>query len=291
MKHGFYSRYRWLDAATRGIRFGPDRTAVRQELTDHLEDKIANLKRVFPDMDDREAEQRALAQMGDAEEIGKELSRIHKPWLGYLWRASQAILLLVVVLFAAGLMKHMESNWFNQVKEAWRDSKEFHRIEEALYENQPSAVVEETEFSRWDWPGGKLLALYPHLDQEQRLGEASVTLSRAALWQVEGMGQVLYTQVSIAYDKPWEKSKLLTMYLQAEDSLGNHYGYKFALREDGASMSGMGSLGQQSHWNGYTWNFILHDIPEQAEWVRFTYGLIPNGDFSFFIDLSGEVEI
>ena len=40
----------WLDTAVSGIRFGPDRRAVLEELEGHFEDKIADLRRVFPDM-------------------------------------------------------------------------------------------------------------------------------------------------------------------------------------------------------------------------------------------------
>ena len=88
----------WLDEAVKGIRFGPDRAAVRAELEAHLEDKEADLRRIFPDMTPEEAEARALSQMGSPEEIGKELARIHKPWLGYLWRASQAALAAVLLM-------------------------------------------------------------------------------------------------------------------------------------------------------------------------------------------------
>ena len=41
---------RWLDTAVKGVRFGPDRAAVRAELEAHLEDKEADLRRIFPDM-------------------------------------------------------------------------------------------------------------------------------------------------------------------------------------------------------------------------------------------------
>ena len=34
---------RWLDTAVSGIRFGPDRAEVRQELLEHLEDKTLDL--------------------------------------------------------------------------------------------------------------------------------------------------------------------------------------------------------------------------------------------------------
>ena len=89
---------RWLDRAAAGIRSRPDREAVRAELEAHLEDKTADLVRIFPDLGRQEAERQAVEQMGDAEEIGKELARIHKPWLGYLWRASQITLGIVLAV-------------------------------------------------------------------------------------------------------------------------------------------------------------------------------------------------
>lgn len=79
---------RWLDRAAAGIRSRPDREAVRAELEAHLGDKTADLVRIFPDLERQEAERQAVEQMGDAEEIGKELARLHRPWPRYLWQAS-----------------------------------------------------------------------------------------------------------------------------------------------------------------------------------------------------------
>ena len=93
----------WLDKATEGIQFGPDRKAVRAELDGHLDDKIQDLQRIFPDLSAWEATQMALSGMGDPEEIGRELARIHKPWLGYLWRASQITLGVVLAVGSASL--------------------------------------------------------------------------------------------------------------------------------------------------------------------------------------------
>ena len=81
----------WLDRATAGIRFTPDREEVRAELSAHLEDKALDFQRIFPGLTEEEAQERAAAEMGDPVEIGKELAKIHKPWLGYLWRASQVL--------------------------------------------------------------------------------------------------------------------------------------------------------------------------------------------------------
>ena len=71
----------WLDRATAGIRFKPDREVVRAELSAHLEDKALDFQRIFPDLTEAEAQERASAEMGDPEEVGRELAKIHKPWL------------------------------------------------------------------------------------------------------------------------------------------------------------------------------------------------------------------
>ena len=65
---------RWLETAVSGIRFKPDRLAVRAELYAHLEDKALDLQRIFPDIDPDEARDRALSAMGNPEELKKELA-------------------------------------------------------------------------------------------------------------------------------------------------------------------------------------------------------------------------
>ena len=87
----------WLNTAVSGIRFKPDREAVEQELREHLEDKIEDLQR-FYHLSREEAEGMALGQMGDAEEISREMAKIHKPWLGWLWEVSRMLAWISVVL-------------------------------------------------------------------------------------------------------------------------------------------------------------------------------------------------
>ena len=96
MERGNVPIDRWLDQAGSGIRFGPDRAAVRAELEAHMEDKAADLQRIFPDISREEAEERTLSEMGDPAEIGKKLARIHKPWLFSRFLALAALLLLAV---------------------------------------------------------------------------------------------------------------------------------------------------------------------------------------------------
>ena len=108
----------WLFRATRGIRFKPDREAVETELREHMEDKTADLLRIFPDMTQEEAMERVIEQMGDPEEIGRELALIHKPWLGYLWQASKVALCgmaAAVLLWSVVTSDHYASRGGNPI--------------------------------------------------------------------------------------------------------------------------------------------------------------------------------
>ena len=95
---------KWLAAAVAGIRFRPDRAAVEQELREHIEDKTADLLRIFPGMTEAEAEERALSGMGDPEEVGRELAKIHRPWLGYLWQFSRVLPKILLAVLAVSLL-------------------------------------------------------------------------------------------------------------------------------------------------------------------------------------------
>jgi len=88
----------WIVRATQKIKFTPDRLAVAAELREHVEDKLYDLSRIYPDMTEEAAAQRALSQMGDAEEVGEKLAKIHTPWMGWLWRLSQVILGIVMLV-------------------------------------------------------------------------------------------------------------------------------------------------------------------------------------------------
>ena len=77
----------WVGAATGGIRFKPDREAVQAELLAHIEDKRADLRRLYPEMNERELDALVTRQMGDPGQVGRALARLHRPWLGYLWRS------------------------------------------------------------------------------------------------------------------------------------------------------------------------------------------------------------
>ena len=124
---------RWLELATFRIAFIPDRKAVRAELEEHLEDKALDLQRIFPDLTEKEARERAAADMGDPVEIGTELAQLHRPWLGYLWRASQAVLAgaLLVSFFTFGgqILDGALDDW----RDRWEDNRQGKQAREMIF--------------------------------------------------------------------------------------------------------------------------------------------------------------
>ena len=200
----------WLDAATRGIRFGPDRRAVRAELEAHLEDKALDLQRIFLDLSLEEAQARAAAEMGGAEEIGRDLAQIHRPWLGYAWLFSKVLLGFVIgavlLLFTGGVYQSGLTNltagphsWYSQ---DWPTP----------VENMYSACRDLT----YQGPladSGPISA-----------GEYIFSTHSGALWTVT-VGdlplQVVYVQLEVRHSRPLEAlSSLTTQEFWAEDDRG-----------------------------------------------------------------------
>lgn len=88
----------WVDAVCECVRFQPDRRAIAKELRVHYEDHCRDLERL--NYDRALAGQRALEAMGNAQEVGYALDRVHKPWLGWLWEVSRVLVLALALLLA-----------------------------------------------------------------------------------------------------------------------------------------------------------------------------------------------
>ena len=94
------SREEFIEAVCAQVRFTPARKQIADELRAHLEDRAAMLEeRGFPPED---AAARAVASMGDPEEIGVALDKEHSPFWG--WMAIWTDIARYLVLFLVGLM-------------------------------------------------------------------------------------------------------------------------------------------------------------------------------------------
>ena len=88
--------HEYLDALSGQIRSGRARQAVREELEAHIRDQAQTY--VDSGMEEQEALEQAVRQMGDPVEVGIDMDRIHRPRNG--WK----FLGVIAALSAAGLL-------------------------------------------------------------------------------------------------------------------------------------------------------------------------------------------
>lgn len=89
-------RFKWCRETIEQVRFRPDRGKVRDELLAHIEDRMEFM--ISRGYTEEEAETRAVAAMGNAEKVGKQLNSVHKPWLGWLWIVSRVLVLALLFI-------------------------------------------------------------------------------------------------------------------------------------------------------------------------------------------------
>ena len=205
MKESREKTDKWLDKATAAIRFGPDRRAVRSELSAHLEDKALDFQRIFPDLTQEEAQDRAASEMGDPAEIGRELARLHKPLLGYAWLASKVLLGVVigaaVLLFANRTYQYGISNLLDGPHSWYGDY------------DPPIAAI---------YKGVELDYLGPLADSGPvQAGEYTFSTDCGELWNVTmsngETSRVVYFQLEVRHPRPMEQLNYLveeTMWAQ-----------------------------------------------------------------------------
>ncbi len=78
------------------VKFKYDRNDIYFELLGHMEDRLEDY--LSEGMEQEEAEALVLENMGDAEEVGRELNKEHKPLLGWIWRISRWVLILTILV-------------------------------------------------------------------------------------------------------------------------------------------------------------------------------------------------
>lgn len=267
--------FQWLYIATRGIRFKPDRTAVRRELEAHLEDKRTDLQRIFPELSSEEVERRAVESMGDAWEVREQLAKIHKPWLGYLWRLSQVLAVLACLWLASfGVLRGDDAYLGDHpYSELW-DADDLPR----------TATMGDDDDSRY-LPGDdpdQLLAL--ELGQTENVAGQNVSLRRAALWQGDD-GLELYLYLRIDTWRFWERGVLRQDWMKVTDDRGNCFALGVESGEhpeDGSLMNGLTMGGFGPFHSGY--EVYIRDLDPDAKWIRLDYG--PTQPlFSFTVEL------
>jgi len=86
--------YKYTEDVLKFVRFKYDHIDIRNELNEHIEDMLE----FAPEMSEEETENYIRDNMGNAEELGKELDKEHKPLLGWIWRISRILAILVFLI-------------------------------------------------------------------------------------------------------------------------------------------------------------------------------------------------
>ena len=106
-------RFQWLNIATKGIASGKERSAVYDELYDHIEDHMDAL--LAAGFSKELAEEQAISAMGDPYDVSRQLRKVHQPILTKLLQVTKwmTIVLAIVTVWNTLLF----SDWGNWIKQ------------------------------------------------------------------------------------------------------------------------------------------------------------------------------
>lgn len=91
-----HDKEKFLTEVLNQVKFKYDRYDIRMELESHIQDKTEYYTELGYDID--KAEELSVNDMGDAKEIGKELNKQHNPFIGFIWRITNFLLVISVVI-------------------------------------------------------------------------------------------------------------------------------------------------------------------------------------------------
>ncbi|MGI6031142.1 MAG: hypothetical protein ACOX7F_06535 [Eubacteriales bacterium] len=246
-------RQAWLERATRLIRFGPDRRAAEEELDAHWEDSLEQLLRDHPEMERQEAEQRVAGRMGDPDEVGRALARLHRPWWGWLWRASQ--LALAAAVAAVCLLTIRQGGVLGDDPYAeWWDGDLLPRYAEERY--QPGQ-----EGCLWTRPA----------EWGREVSGQHLRAGWAALYEEEGQ-RVLYLTLRLSNWRAWELGVLWAEEFALTDDVGNQYalGLEGPIGPDGELYSRLQICGYGPFHRNY--ELRVYGIASEAQRLWLEYG-------------------
>lgn len=257
----------WCDMAVSYIRFKPDRPAVRQELLEHMQDKYDSY--IEEGLTPSQAEKRTIREMGSERETGLLLRQIHKPYLGWLWRATQWTLVIVLIVAVVNGVK-----WGKNLR---------------FYEDKYDPFItsyedEETGTGRAE----QVLYLEPNVSTE--CNGYTMTVTKVGHWKnVGGNEERFLIRLEVFDPRPWAGSTDALYWLSAEDSLGNVYCPYFEHLSQGEwALEPYVDKGITQRtlftdtWDVCLMNYVSHD----ADWIELRYDR-GGKEFTIRIDLTG----
>lgn len=265
----------WCDSAVSYIRFPPDRPAVRQELFEHMQDKYDGY--IEDGLAPSEAERKTIQEMGSDRETGQLLRRIHKPYLGWIWRLTQwALVIALIVALVNGIQ--------------WGKDGVFEEITYDYFDPFGASVYE-TENLNYE----RLLYLEPN--SSAKCGGYTFTVTKVAYWEGTHQTPLAGEKETNSFDfrlevfnpRPWADHTGAPRWLSAVDSLGNYYYSQyehFTTTEEYSEPFLWGNVYSTALLT-YTWDMNLEGyVSQQADWIDLCYDR-GGMEFTIRIDLTG----
>lgn len=145
----------WVKLVGKYVPSRKERAAVQAELMDHYADRYQAFRSTG--MSFEEASKQALAAMGDPDDTGRLLRRVHKPWLTWGLRLMRVGLILLV-LIALG--------FFGTIKDALQERIENRRLKDPTYIHTDFSYLYQSEkttcaFRRGTMEGSGSFGSYP----------------------------------------------------------------------------------------------------------------------------------
>ena len=257
------------------VGFKPDRKAVEAELMDHLQDLYAH--NIEQGMDPKEAEQSAIAAMGDVQDIARQLGAIHNPFWGYALRVCQAIVVILLILSAIPLWDYAT---------------------DMNLQDAPHYVSDLALFDPASYGTGTGRTLHhlsqPDVSMNTTAGKFTVTdavVFSTGLTDSSKHTAQLFLQVRQRSSLPWmEHRKINALQLDsvtyrffARDSLGNVYPCYIDGTDTATTLY---SRGVQSGVFTQTCYFWINGFSSEAAWVELCYER-DGHSYSLRVDLTG----
>ena len=94
--HEWKEQQEYLDRMLHHVKSKYDHIDIRREYREHMEDMLDYY--VESGMDEDTAKHTVLEEMGDADSLGRVLNEIHNPVVGWIWRVSRWVMVMVITV-------------------------------------------------------------------------------------------------------------------------------------------------------------------------------------------------
>ena len=253
-----YSTTEWLRIATAGIVSPKEREQAKQELADHIFDHTEAL--LSTGLSRSQAQQQAVAAMGDPKAVGKHLRRVHQPILTCLLRVMRTVLILLVCLFCLRCFICLINR--DPPLPLWLCGNPQKANDHAICFRIPPEQEQQDSL---------LARRMVHPDTQVQIGDYTVTVHSAVVSQYAGVYEVHllldFTARSLLQDEPVFTRHLL---LQSGEEITENYPY------------------HQTNFRNLRHHYVLihDDFTHDPQSVCLTYPA-EEGGFSMEIDLKG----